>query len=72
MLTKPKFDWFLSMSVATLSSNDESLRSVFACYFDDDRDDDDHDEPDNFEDDYDNGDDGDDVDRALHVQIWQQ
>ena len=56
------------MSVATLSSNDESLRSVFACYFDDGRDDDDHD---NIDDD-DISEDDDDVDRALHVQIWQQ
>ena len=37
------------MSVATLSSNDESLRSVFACYFGDGRDDDDHDDHDDFE-----------------------
>ena len=68
MLTNSKFDWFLSMSVA---SHDESLRSVFACYFDGD-DDDVLDGRDNFEDDYDNGDDDDDVNRALHVQIWQQ
>ena len=70
-MTKPKFDWFLSMSVATLSSNDESLRSVFACYFDDGRDDDDHDDHDNIDDD-DISEDDDDVDRVLHVQIWQQ
>ena len=50
----------------SVTSHDESLRSVLACYFDDGRDDD------KFEDDYDNGDDDDDVDRALHVQIWQQ
>ena len=56
------------MSVA---SHDESLRSVLACYFDGD-DDDVRDGRDNFEDDYDNGDDDDDVNRALHVQIWQQ
>ena len=55
----------------SVSSHDESLRSVFACYFDDGRDGDDGDDHDNIDDD-DISEDDDDVDRALHVQIWQQ